>query len=344
MDKRRIILCIAIISIAANTFLLAMFKNDIKKMIVPKNHSKATQVNSHIHKKYSSYQYCDTIYDITLLHQGVHEVELLSPQLIVKPGVYKIGDDVVDMRKEGLYRIIVLNNDNYQVIAYEKDLKALLSALAWIHTHGDVDNKLVAQQLSNKAIHDKIYLTCSKIAGFASDILNANGYKTRIVGGIASDSRNGFDDEHTLLELFEPKTNKWVVADIDNNSVFKRKGAGELLSFIEFRDALYANELEQVLLSRDVIFDISGFKSKDDYTLGFIMERRNNPVELLNWYKRIFKSMIIDHEFYSKLDTERIRKEHPYYTYLDSTSLIEKYYGEPLLGNASEHRIAQDHL
>lgn len=329
MNKRRIIIFITIISVVLNVCLLYTFKADIKHIIVHKKNYDPIHSNEHINSGYSSYLYCDTISDLVQIHSQQQVEPFLPSKLIITPGVYKVGSNVVDMRKEGLYRFIFPNENNYQVIVYKNNLKAVLSALAWMHTHGDVDNKFSVLQLSEKATHDKVYLTCSKIVAFSCAVLNRLGYRTRIVGGIANEIRNGFDDEHTLLELFDPASNKWIVADIDNNSVFRHKGSSALLDFHELRDALYANQVEQVLLSKDVKFDISGFKSKQDYTLGFIMERRNNSEQLLIWYKRIFKTMIIEDKYFNKGDTENIKKKHPQYIYRDSMSFIRKYY--PLL-------------
>lgn len=337
MDKKRTLLSITIISIIFNVGFLVIFIPDIKTLINHKDKPDIIGNNGCVQDKYSCYLYCDTVNDINVLPSDGINTHFLPDRLVVSPGIYKIGSSVIDMRKEGLYRIVFPNENNYQVIVYKNNLKAVLSSLAWIHTHGNADNKCSAAELSTKAIHDKLYLTCSKIASFSCKLLNNLGYTTRIVGGIASDNRNGFDDEHTLLEILEPVSNKWMVVDIDNNSIFKRKDDNTLLNFHEFREALYADEAEQMLLSSDVKFDISGFKSKNDNTMGFIMERRNNSVQLLKWYKRIFRTMIIEQDFYSKLDIERIRKEHPDYKYCDSVSFVRKHY--PLSGYTPEHSI-----
>ncbi|MBS1772877.1 MAG: hypothetical protein JST82_08450 [Bacteroidetes bacterium] len=289
------------------------------------NNTDVIYSNSKIQGKYSCYLYNDTINDI-IISTVKENTPFLPQQLIIQPGIYKAGNNAIDMRKEGLYRIIFPEKNNYQIIVYNHNLRALLSALAWIHTHGDIDNKSSWTQLCDKATHDKIYLTCSHIADFTCKVLNAQGYKTRIVGGIASDMKNGLDDEHTLIEVFDKEANKWIVADIDNNSLFKSKNNETLLSFKEFRDALYTDNVKQVLISKDVKFDISGFKSLHNYTMGFIMERRNNSEQLLNWYRRIFKTMIIEKDFYSSSDPESIRNAHPNYTYYDSVALIKKYY------------------
>lgn len=312
-------------------------------MITRKGKPDIIHSNERIHNKYSCYLYCDSVRDIVLLSPETN-APYLPAQLIVSPGIYKIGNNVVDMRKEGLYRLIFPNENNYQAIVYKNNLKTVLSSLAWIHAHGDVDNKLSVDQLSDKAVHDKVYLTCSRIAAFSCKVLNGLGYKTRTVGGIANEVRNGFDDEHTLLEVFDPIADNWLVADVDNNSVFKRKGGDTLLNFQEFREALYADNVEQVLLSRDVKFDISGFKSRQDYTMGFILERRNNIDQLLKWYKRIFKTMVIEDEYFNNSDTENIKKSHPHYAYRDSVTFINKYYPQLTSGNASENGVSQSHF
>lgn len=341
--KKKLLLFIAITSIVMNIGFILFYKYYVKE---PLSFNTATDVinsNKALHKHYSYYLYCDTLNEITLRPE-VKDAPLLPNKLIVYPGIYKVGSSIVDMSKEGMYRLIFPDENNYQVIVYNHNMLALLSSISWIHTHGNIDNDATAEDLADKAIHDKVYLTCSRIAGFACKVLAQQGYKTRMVGGIAGDSSNGFDDEHTMMEVFDPATNKWIVADIDNNSIFKLKDSTGFLSFSQFREALYNDNLEFYPLSKDVRYDISGFKSKNDYAFGFIMERLHNKEELAKWYRRIFRNVLVEGDVYTATDKDIIHRNHPEYTFSDSLSFQHKYYETELSGYTSQHSIAEHRL
>jgi len=337
--QKKLLLSIAIASILLNIGFIAFYKYYIKQPISFKSSSNVIKSNKSLHKRYSYYLYCDTVNEITLSPE-IKNAPRLPDRLIVEPGIYKAGSSIVDMRKEGMYRLIFPDENNYQVIVYKHNMLALLSSVSWIHTHGNIDNDATAEELTDKALHDKIYLTCSRIANYANNVLERKGYNTRIAGGIAGDSTNGFDDEHTLMEVFDPVANKWIAADIDNNTLFKQKNSNTFLSFVEFREALYKDSLEFYPLSKDVRYDISGFKSKNDYAFGFIMERLHNKEQLAKWYKRIFKNMLLNGDVYTQHNMESIHKKHPEYTFSDSASFLQKHYGIES-GYAPQYSVAQ---
>ncbi len=340
--KKKLLLFIAITSIVMNIGFVLFYKYYVKEPLSFNLASDVINSNKALHKHYSYYLYCDTLNEITL-RPDVKDAPLLPNKLIVAPGIYKAGSSIVDMNREGMYRLIFPDENNYQVIVYKHNLLSLLSSISWIHTHGNIDNDATAEDLATKAMHDKVYLTCSRIAAFACKELTQRGYKTRMVGGIAGDSSNGFDDEHTMMEVFDPATNKWIVADIDNNSIFRLKDTnnGAFLSFAQFREALYNNNLDFYPLSKDVRYDISGFKSKNDYAFGFIMERLHNKEELAKWYRRIFRNVLVEGDVYTATDKDIIHRKHPEYTFSDSLSFQHKYYENEVSGYASQHSITQ---
>jgi hypothetical protein len=334
---------IAITSIVMNVGFILFYKYHAKTRAFFNTSTDVIKSSKPLHEHYSYYLYCDTLKEVTLRPE-IKDAPTLPDNLIVSPGIYKAGGSTVDMSREGMYRLIFPDENNYQVIVYKHNLLALLSSISWIHTHGNIDNDATAKELKDKALHDKIYLTCSRIAGFACKVLTQQGYKTRMVGGIAGDSSNGFDDEHTMMEVLDPATNKWILADIDNNSIFRYRDSTGFLNFAQFRDALYNDKLEFYPLSKDVRYDISGFKSKNDYAFGFIMERLHNKEELTKWYRRIFRNVLVEGDVYTASDKDVIHRKHPEYTFRDSLSFKHKYYEPTLSSYASQHSVTEHGL
>lgn len=347
MARGRIFMSIAVISIILNIVFLLLFKSNLlfaaHSFLSRHYNNNRAEINSvTIDTEYSSYCNFDTIESVNLSRNVKNAVEL-PDQLVVKPGVYKLGNNVIDMNKEGLYRLLFPGYKNYQVIVYKDNIMSLLSSIAWIHTHGDNDDPNRFSDLCRIATRDKLYLTCSYISKFSRKLMGSLGIKTRIVKGMTLNKWNDFDNGHVLLEVFHPGLNKWILADIDNNRLFTEGSSDTLLSFVEMHRALYNNSLKFKVIAKDIRVDISRFKAENGISYNFMMERLNTDEMKLNWYKKVCEVVIIENNFYNSKDIQRLTDTSPSYSYLDSSSFIAKYYEGPS-GNAPEHRVTQNYF
>ena len=257
-------------------------------------------------------------------------ITTLPSNLIISPNLYIYNGKIFNLSKEGLYRFIITNKDNQQRVVYEKNLDALISAIAWIHTHGNSDNHLSNKELTKKATKSKIFLTCGHVSSWALHILNSLGIKARLVGGLTLEEWNGYDDGHTLIEVYREDLNKWTIYDIDNNCYFLKDGRP--LSLLEFTNLSSSGDFEIKFISYDIRVDISNFKNeKTGFSYAFLSEKRVATNETLKrWYKRVMQVPMIKEGnfwyFFDLTNKSRIETYSKSYKYMDKKNFINKFY------------------
>lgn len=261
-----------------------------------------------------------------------HYINCLKPfyeidknhDLILPKGMYKIGDHCYSLEKEGLYRIFSFDGYQRQFIVFDNDLFALISAMSWIITHGNLDNKLEFAELESKASCSKLSLTCYHSSLFIKQILDRIKIPARIVAGINIDDRDGFDDGHNMIEVYSIVFNKWVVFDIDTNSYFTLNSIP--LSFIEVFDNLSNTDLLIESLSKDIKADIAFGIDKKNYS--FYMEFIFN--NQLQWYKKVLQVPLIQENksyyFYDVIDSGRVKEYSKLFTYIDKSEFFQRFY------------------
>jgi hypothetical protein len=115
---------------------------------------------------------------------------------------------------ESLRNLISLRN--------ERSLLTLLMALSALQVHGNRQDSESNETLKKKMLNQPwVCITCGKIARLSSEILAAEGYKTRMVGGSTLEERNGYNDGHSLFEVYWPEAGKWILVDADMGLLFK---------------------------------------------------------------------------------------------------------------------------
>jgi hypothetical protein len=314
LSGKKIIIIALIVSLSANVYLLLQ-RNSVA---VPSENTPVadmpdtTQVFAFLHTS-------DTVQKLSFSDSAISEAPTLPEELIIAPGHYGIGDKIADMRNEGLYRFIAPPKWDRQVIVYRQSLLKLLGSISWIVTHGNSDNKKTNSELSQKAKTGKLYLTCGYITPFAKHILDSLGFKTRTVTGSATTQKNGFDDGHVLLEVFDPMSKQWMLVDLDNNLFFTAKGSNTALNLLQVRHSLAANELQFHYLSADVATDVSGFKDKNGYSYGLYAETLGSEQAKLEWYRRVLSSVCIDDVCLATATKAADQS-------LDSTAFAKKFY------------------
>jgi hypothetical protein len=140
--SRKLYIVVAACSIAVNIILLYSFRREIYHFFRPdKKLSLATPAASGLDTNYSAYFSYDSVGSIAFV-PITPTAQALPGQLITKPGIYKAGDQCAVLDRQGLYRFVQADLTVQHRIVYQDDLKSLLSAICWIHTHGFTDNKL----------------------------------------------------------------------------------------------------------------------------------------------------------------------------------------------------------
>jgi hypothetical protein len=251
-------------------------------------------------------------------------------QLVIQPDVYDFSGDCYSLNSEGLYRFLLPGKVNAQRIVYQNDLDALLSAISWITTHGNSDNKKSNIELSDKALHSKLFITCGHISKWAHHLLTDLNVKSRLVAGITTDDWNTYNNGHTLIEVWRENWGKWVLYDLDNNSYFISSRGDEPLSIVEFSQSVATNDYEIIYLSSDTRLDASSFTSSDGYDYSFFSEEVN--VNIRDWYRRVMQVPLIFDEsekkyfFMDQSNKDRIESYSASYQYINKSEFLSRFY------------------
>lgn len=131
------------------------------------------------------------------VEKGAVTASDLPDGLVIKPGFYRVENKVFNLSHEGVCRIIVPGERNYQRIVYKDNIKRLMSGIAWMATHGNADDDLGYEAQAEKALTSKLVLTCGVITTFAGNLLNSLSIPNRLVMSLTLDEWNNYDNGHT---------------------------------------------------------------------------------------------------------------------------------------------------
>jgi hypothetical protein len=335
---RRFVWFLLLLSIGLNAFLLYQHKGNIKSFKKspfenlelrekPKKEDRPFPIENNTPSVY--YAFLDNIEVVqsSSINKGALE---LPGSLIMRPGIYVFYDKVYNVRREGLYRFIYPGQKNHQRIVYAQNVTALLSAIAWIHSHGNSDNKKKLAEINSKALHSKLFMTCGKIASWAREVLESNEVNARIVTTLTLDSWNTYDNGHTLIEVKPRDYGKWVVYDLDNNAYFTHDGIP--LSLIELVKYTDTDDFNVKYLASDIKIDISNFiDHSSGYDYAFLSEFKLANEELLrDWYKRVLQVPLIQdgdyYYFFDEANRARITNYSRKYRYINKLEFMRKFY------------------
>jgi hypothetical protein len=335
---RFILSLLLLLSIFVNAFLLYQHKGNIKSFKEslfenlklqekPKKEVRPFPVENNTPLVY--YAFLDNIELVqsSPINKGALEI---PGSLIIRPGIYVFYDNVYDLRREGLYRFIYPGQKNHQRIVYAQNVTALLSAIAWIHSHGNSDDKKQLAEINRKALHAKLFMTCGKIASWARKVLESDAVKARIVTTLTLDSWNAYDNGHTMIEVYFENYRKWIVYDLDNNAYFTHDGSP--LSLIELVKYIATGGYEVKYLASDIKLDVSNFIDHSTaYDYAFLSEfNLANEKLLRHWYRRVMQVPLIEdgdyYYFFDGANRTRIANYSRKYIYVDEWEFMRKFY------------------
>ena len=174
---------------------------------------------------------------------------------------------------------------NVQRIVFEKGGAplTLISSLAWMHTHGNVYNDFTISKLVKIAKSGKLFLTCCHISRLSRILLKKEGFQVRVVNVVTLQDLNTYDNGHCMIEVFLPKSKRWVLFDVDNGTYFTHKGIQlSLEGFLKYSQ----NENYSIQhIANSTRLDVSNFKATNSYSFAFFAE--GAMANLKHWYKRV---------------------------------------------------------
>ncbi len=260
---------------------------------------------------------------------------LKSAALLVKPGRYCIMGNQYAFATGGV-RIYRYPDTFRYFIVQDENLPNLLSAIAWAISHGNRDDGLPVSALVDKARYEKLSLTCGNVANVSLYLLRAAGYRARMAAGLTLEPWNDYYNGHTLFEVQDKQTKRWILADLDSNVLFADQDQ-KLMSYRDIYQDLQDGHLNATLdfIATDSLVDVSGFKMADERNMSFITEHiLATPDVLLQRYEKIFQVVLLKPEccdrYYflspSSQFTQRVLSYSKSYQPLSEAAFVKKFY------------------
>jgi hypothetical protein len=253
---------------------------------------------------------------------GVDGLDLVATSL----DRVKFEGKVYPLKREGLYRFVKFPSGVTNLIVRndKNSLLPVLKGLSQLHIHGKKHDDLTdaAKKLETMPW---IVQTCGPTRDLAITVLRKQaGFSSRKVDTLTGEKLSGFDDGHSLLEVYDPGRRKWILADIDMGLLFKH--GDNFLNAYEFWKTLREKgEFEFVRLSQVEI--------DPEFSVALYFQLQTiNPERVKDWYRRVFQIIAIDGEAMSWDEASRKRVVGLWgqaAVKLDKPDWVKKYYGSP---------------
>ncbi|MDD5678740.1 MAG: hypothetical protein PHW60_12255 [Kiritimatiellae bacterium] len=260
----------------------------------------------------------------------------LPGRLVIPPGVYRVHGRNYHLRREGLYRFIYPLKDNQQRIVWDgHNPRALMSALAWIVTHGNRDERLEFRELCRKALRHKLILTCGPVSSFAHQLCGELGVRSRLAEASTLGTLNNYNCGHCLMEIH--MGGRWVLVDLDQNCMFRRRG--KYLSLLELTERAASDDYELVPIAAAVRVDVNGWQMGAPQGFHWDLYADTNLYDehsRRRWYRRIMMLPRIDGVSTAMGQARHARAIaiHPKINLLSRAEFIRRFYGD---GRRSRH-------
>lgn len=211
---------------------------------------------------------------------------------LVATGVERVKFEgkVYPLKREGLYRFVKFPSGVTNLIARkDKDsLLPVLKGLAQLHIHGKKHDGL---EDAPKKLRTMPWLiqTCGPARNLAYTVLRKQaGFWPRSIDTLTGEKLSGFDDGHSLLEVYDPVRKQRLLVDIDMGLMFKKKGR-----------FLSAHELWSLLRKKEdfELFRLSRVEVDPEFSIALYARMQTaRPARIKDWYGRVFQIIAIDGE------------------------------------------------
>lgn len=198
---------------------------------------------------------------------------------------------VYALDRDGLYRFLTLTQSvRNLIVARGNDLLGILGGLSALQVHGYRDMQKPQDEL--KAMLPTcsfVGITCGTIASLSASILADLGFRTRSVGSMTLDDWNTYDNGHALFEVYCPRAEKWILADVDMGFLFRQDDtyldAGQLWQALH-----QGHSFELIPLANSLVDPFFLSPTGFNYFLRFRWKWQDD-VGKLAWYRRILQAV-----------------------------------------------------
>jgi hypothetical protein len=209
---------------------------------------------------------------------------------LVATGLEKVSFEgkVYPLEREGLYRFVKFPSAVTNLIARrdENSLLPVLKGLSQLHIHGKKHDGLEDAVKKIKTMPWMIQ-TCGPARNLAYTVLRKQaGFWPRSIDTLTTEKLSGFDDGHSLLEVYDPARKKRILADIDMGLLFKK---GDIF--------LDAYELRNVIREKGdyELVRLSSVEIDPEFSIALYGRLQTaSPQRIKDWYRRVFQIVAID--------------------------------------------------
>lgn len=220
------------------------------------------------------------------------------------------------------------NNEEHRILFNKEEPDYplnLVRMLASVVKHGNIDDNKPFEQSISTLKHRQLSMTCGYISILTQQILKNLEIPSRIIATLTLEDWNTYDNGHTLLEIYQPKLNKWVAVDLDTKTIFKLKDSTNASLMDLTKVGL--NDITLGKLTSTPIIDYSGITKTQIFA-------EYMASDLRKWYQRVFQVFSIQDNTSKKYvfmtnNTEtakRLASYSPEYTTLSPEEFAKKYY------------------
>jgi hypothetical protein len=218
--------------------------------------------------------------------------------LIVEKGSYRFGENIYRLENEGLYFFADPLKQNEMRIVLGNDVVENSLLISNAIVRGNKDDEKKSSILTEQALHRFLILTCTYACFFVRELLSAKKFDSRVVMTLTTEMENGYNDGHTLLEVYDDASKKHVLIDVDKKCFFESHD-GEKMDLLSFCSAInLGTEIKIRSAANFPKVDWSGFSAYNNgYNFQFIEQMfgfdQQQQIEL---YKRICNLPVIREE------------------------------------------------
>lgn len=231
---------------------------------------------------------CSELLQVSL--RSVDNLQPLPDTLVIESGIYRVGENVVNCSKPGVYRFIEMGSSFKQrYVKHHRELENLAS-VGELWVVGNVDDKEFQgrdskyRQITMAKVPN---LSCGFTAKLAIEVLKDCGICAREIMGVDVDW-DGYDDGHTLLEVL--MGGRWVVYDPSYLVLFKYDL--EYVNFLELVQHIEkGNEIQIDRFSR--LSPVGIWRDGDCELTQWAIHKFVSDSYLMQWYRRVFKVPVV---------------------------------------------------
>jgi hypothetical protein len=218
------------------------------------------------------------------------------PLVTTKPAAVAAGGKTFVLDREGLYRVGDLGSKTTTHVLLDRgDLWRIAGHLCRLQVHGwrhDVED---VARWTERARRGRLSISCGNVCRFVAHHLAERGHKARVVQTLTLEPRNGYDDGHVLLEVFDPAEKRWILFDPDMKCRFLKEGRrlslGDAVALCRGGGQAELDFLAPPVI--DAYAEPGAPRESAQYSLLFEATFLD-PAARQAWYRRMFQVPVID--------------------------------------------------